>query len=285
MAKSVNPLSKAAQQNAVKASSVMVEMDKLAKACQSFETKDLARTNQRLYQLLADVLAQYEVASAKEGVLKDTLLSMRKRIEATDGNRVQKNTLAISVFVRYAFNSDRQRIHNYTRAIQAAMSEGKTSKDLAAYITDAGGVDECKRKVVTSQKAADTKLKIEQSMPLVEESLDDDNKKPLATFSVPKAFVEDTYGKNFTFMVGKADASGKVKVLSVIPAYSKGMESWAKKALAKFLSDHQAASDTQAKSKAKDASIENAIQAASKSKSSRKQVVNVNATVGEVENA
>jgi dsDNA-binding SOS-regulon protein len=58
-----------------------------------------------------------------------------------------------------------------------------------------------------------------------------------------------------TFLVGKADKNGKVKVTSVVPAFSKGMAKWAKQQLALFLAEQQAATQKVAKVKRKDAAI------------------------------
>ena len=275
MTSSNQKLTKAAQQNAVKASSVLLELDKLAVEREKFENTDLARTNAKLYQLLANVLAQFEAASAKDEVLKDTLNGLRKKLEDR-GSRVQVNSPALGVFVRYVFNSDRQRVHNYTRALQAAVSNDIKSSSLVEYITNAGGVEECKRKVVVSEATAAAQLKVAEALPLVDERLADEQAKPLATFKVPAKHVQDTHDKEFTFLIGKADSEGQVKVLGVIPAYSKGVENWARTALAKFLSDEYEHSEKKAKEARAEKSVEAAV-ASVKRKNSK-----ATATVGEV---
>jgi hypothetical protein len=269
------PLSKAAQRNAVKASTIIVELDKLAKVRAEFETTVLARTNQQLYQILGDVYAQYVKASESAAVLKDTLAAMKTGLEK-NGVRVQKNSLAISVFVRYVFNSDRQRVHNYTRAIQAAISYNVSPVDIASFINNAGGIEECKQKVTPSKKQQEKKQKIARAMPLVEETLSNSAvNKPLAKFSVPAQFVAASYQKDFTFLIGKADKDGNVQVLSVIPAYSEGVEKWAKQSLATFLDDEQVLSANKAKEKAKAKAIDKAVARTGKK-------VAAEATVGEV---
>lgn len=275
MTSSNQKLTKAAQQNAVKASSVLLELDKLAVEREKFENTDLARTNAKLYQLLANVLAQFEAASAKDEVLKDTLNGLRKKLEDR-GSRVQVNSPALGVFVRYVFNSDRQRVHNYTRALQAAVSNDIKSSSLVEYITNAGGVEECKRKVVVSEATEAAQLKVAEALPLVDERLADEQAKPLATFKVPPKHVQDTHDKEFTFLIGKADSEGQVKVLGVIPAYSKGVENWARTALAKFLSDEYEHSEKKAKEARAEKSVEAAV-ASVKRKNSK-----ATATVGEV---
>lgn len=253
------PLSKAMQRHAVKASDIIVELDKLANVRAEFEETVLARTNQHLYQILGDVYAQYLKASESAAVLKDTLSAMKTLLEK-NGVRLQKNSLAISVFVRYVFNSNRQRVHNYTRAIQAAVSFNVPPAELASFINNAGGIEECKQKVVSSKNVLGKKQKIARAMPLVEETLGDSAiNKPLAKFSVPPQFVAASYQKGFTFLIGKADKQGNVKVLSVIPAYSEGVEKWAKQSLASFLDDEQVESANKTKEKAKAKAIDKAL--------------------------
>lgn len=272
MAKATN---QAVNTSAVKASTIIVELDKLATVRAEFEKTVLARTNQRLYQILGDVYAQYVNASKTAAVLKDTLAALKSGLEK-NGVRVQKNSLAISVFVRYVFNSDRQRVHNYTRAIQAAISHNIPPADLASFINNAGGIEECKQKVVSRTNVLGKKQKIARAMPLVEETLGDSAiNKPLAKFSVPPQFVAASYQKGFTFLIGKADKQGNVKVLSVIPAYSEGVEKWAKQSLASFLDDEQVESAKKAKEKAKAKAIDKALGASSKK-------VSTEVTVGEL---
>lgn len=247
---------------AVKATSMVEQLDKLSVAREEFEKTDWARTNQKLYELLGAVYARYEEASAEKSVLALTVKTLTEILKKR-GNRVQQNSTALSLFVRYVFNCDRQRIFTYTRAIHAASSHGITPDQLATFITTAGGVEECKKKVAeVSSKVMEKTRTIESAMPLVEETLLNDSAPSLAQFKVSPALVANVWNKGMTFMIGSSDAKGNVEVRCVIPAHSAGFEKWAKTNLALFLAQQQQAAEELEQAQLKDKAIEQVIASA-----------------------
>jgi predicted nucleic acid binding AN1-type Zn finger protein len=80
---------------------------------------------------------------------------------------------------------------------------------------------------------------IKDTLPLVDEQLNDESQK-LGEFKVSSEWVAKTYDKDLTVLVGKTDKQGNIRVVSVVPAYSKGMTNWAKKQIAIFLIEKQA---------------------------------------------
>jgi hypothetical protein len=250
-----------AQQNAVKASAYVEQIEEICKARIDFEQNEQARSNKRLYEILADVQRLFEQAAGSKGALKDTVMVLTQRLEAK-GARIQSNTKALALFVRYVFNSERQATHIYTRAIQYAISEGVEADGLAEFIVKAGGIDGCKKQAKPSEKLAAKKLIFEKTMPLVNELLDGQTAPLLGEVTVHPRLVEKTHQDGFTFLIGKADKSGKVNVLSVVPAQSEAFLNWAKKELALYLSEQHQADGQQAKVIHKDAAIEAAVNAA-----------------------
>lgn len=250
-----------AQQNAVKASTYLQQIDEICKARIDFEQNELARSNKRLYEILARVQRLYEEAAASKGALKDTVLMLTQRLEAK-GARIQSNTKALALFVRIVFNSDRQATHIYTRAIQYAISEGVKADELEEFIVNKGGIDACKKQAKPSEKGAAKKQTIENTMPLVNELLNGQTAPSLGEITVHPRLVEKTCQEGFTFLIGKADKSGKVNVLSVVPAQSQAFLSWAKKELALYLSEQHQADIQQANANQKDDAIEAAVNAA-----------------------
>ena len=124
---------------AVKVSSLMVELDALVKERESFEKEEYARSNQRLYEILTKVYRAYRTAKRSEPLLTETV-KMMKFVLQQSGERVQVNTLAINLFVRYVFLTSRQRAHNYSRTLQAAFAKDISHEALAQFISDGGGV-------------------------------------------------------------------------------------------------------------------------------------------------
>ena len=119
--------------NTIAATDVIKQADKLFSEREHFETKILARTNEALYKLLADVYALYENATLSEKCMKESIASMRSELKKR-GIVTQANTPRITVFVRYVFNSDRKRSYNYTQTLLAAIAEEIEPKNLPEFI-------------------------------------------------------------------------------------------------------------------------------------------------------
>ena len=227
-----------AQNNAVKASTYLNEIDEIYEARQSYEQNELARSNKRLYEILADVLRTYQKATANKHVMKETVFVLTQRLEAK-GARIQGNTKALALFVRYIFDSERQATHIYVRALQAAISAGVDADGLVEFIQKAGGVDGCKKQAKPSAMVEQKKEKIANAMHLVDELLTGQVKPALGVLKVEQSLVQNTFEDGITFLIGKADTFGNVKVLSVVPAQSKPVLNWAKEQLALHLSAEQ----------------------------------------------
>jgi len=250
----------ATSQTAVKASTAIVELDKLAQACATFESTELARTNQILYGLLAQVYKQYSLVAADKKVLSDVVKALVVILK-TRGQRVQNNTSALSLFVRYVFNSDRQRIFNYTRAIQAAKSSKVGADDFVAFVNAAGGIEECKAQVPASADQQLKQEKLAQAMPLVDEVLSKDNNSvSLAHFKVDADMVKDLAESGLAVMLGTCDKQGNIVVRSVVPAHNEGYIKWAKQKMASYLADKQQQSSTAQAQAQQQASVDQALE-------------------------
>jgi hypothetical protein len=158
--------------------------------------------------------------------------------------------------------------------LQAAFAQDIAPEALAQFVAHSGGVEECKKQFVKSDKVKTKEQTIEDAMPLVEEHLSGVSP-ALGELAVPAAWVSATHDKDFTFLVAKADRRGNVQVLSVVPGYSKGMAAWAKKQLALFLAAQEAESHKKAKGKRKEVAI-------SAAKPSAKNNNSATETVGEL---
>lgn len=251
MAKSVS------SKTALSAQSIIEKADALVKQRENFEQNEYARSNQRLYEILAEVLDMYEQASSSKTTLAETVKQLKAKLEASNV-RVQTNTLALTLFVRYVFRTDRQRSLNYSRTLQAAIQQGVNAKQLAQFVEDCGGVEQCKKRFTKSAVVVAKEANIANSMALVDDTLANLADNPLATFKVPNSVVANTYDKDFVFVIGKADKQGNIKALGAVPAYSAGMTKWAKQQLALFISNQQAITKKSANAKRKDSAIANA---------------------------
>jgi hypothetical protein len=248
----------------IKAQAIVAGADVLVQQREHWQQNEYARSNTRLYDILAEVLKMYEQVKDDKVLRGETAKQMKQQLSAA-GVRTQANTLVLTLFVRYVFRTERQRALNYSRTLQAALSEGITADRLAGFIESCGGVEQCKKQFIKSAKVVDKETAIADAMPLVEEQLTERESQPLAVFNVPAEFVADTHDKDFMFVLAKADADGKVKALSAIPAQTAGMTKWAKQQLALFLCNKTAAATKSAKAKRKENAISNAKSAKEKS--------------------
>jgi len=255
----------------VGSANIIGELKKLTKERKEFEENEFARSNKRLYEILAQAYGQYILAATTTKLFKETVKEI-KTILVSEGSRVQSNTLAINLFVRFVFRSDRQRAHNYSRTLQAAYAKGIKPENLAQYIEDMGGVEVCKKDVTKSDKVKAKELTIAQTMPFVEEFIAGDALAPLAQLSVSRELVADSCNEEMTFLIGKADKNGKLQVLSVVPGFSKGAANWAKKQLAIYFAEHQALAEKTVKRNRKDTTVANAVAKVKKSNSATETV-------------
>ena len=240
--------------NQAVAETVMISVDKLVQQREQFEQNEYARSNACLYEILTGVYSNYLEASANRGTLTAVVQAMKDAL-TVQGARVQANTLALGLFVRYVFRTDRQRAYNYTRALQAAIAANIAPANLAQYFAQQGGVEECKKQFAKSEKTLAKELRIEDAMPQVNEYLYSESSSVIAEFDVAPAFVANTADEEFTFLLAKANSAGHVQVISAVPAFSKAFAKWAKQELALFLAEQQ----KRAEEKAVDDRYSNAI--------------------------
>ena len=265
-------MGKATKSNTVlTAQAIVNKADSLVKTREDWQQNEYARSNARLYEILADVLRMYEEVKDDKQLRAETVKQMKQQLQAA-GMRVQTNTLAITLFVRYVFRTERQRAMNYSRTLQAALAEGVTAEQFAQFVEDSGGVEECKKQYTKSEKVVAKEQAIADAMTLVEEQLAGSETKPLATFKTSPAFVEGLQD-GYVFVMAKADSSGVVKALATVPAQSAGMTKWAKQQLALFLSNEAAEAAKSAKGKRKTKAVEAAKQASKNKTPAAKETV------------
>ena len=250
------------KQFTISSATLINTLDGLVAERENFEKEEYARSNKRLYAILGEIYKNYLLIKQNQDGYKDAVKKMTAKLKS-EGERVQTTTVVITLFVRYVFRTDRQRAFNYSRTLQAALAKKIDAEKLAEFIEGAGGVEECKRAFTRKPEAVKKQQDIADTLPLVEERLAEaDN--CLGEIKVSAEWVQKTHNEELTFLIGKADKKGNVRVMSVVPAYTKGMANWAKKQLALFLMEQQEISKKNSKAKRLDNAITSAIDAAKK---------------------
>lgn len=113
------------------------KLNQILQAASTWETQ-AAKTNQALYQILADCLGMYKQFLADTIAQTDLTDALGAR-----GLRAKKNTpLATKIAYYVFFNSDRRRAYNYGRVIDVADKHNIAPKDFARWIKHKGGIEE-----------------------------------------------------------------------------------------------------------------------------------------------
>ena len=202
--KEQSSVAKSTQTDTKSQNTLITELNVLASKREEWQSL-YDRTNSSLYDLLAGCLGFYHkikgkpVEKAVVKILKDELEKRKMTI--------QKNTTVFLLIVRYVFNTERRRSHTYARALAIAVNDGVTPKGFAKCSTNATK----KKKVV-----------LLTNLESVKDMLITQIEKPLAI--VPKSkLLKTTESNEYTLLIGKTQADGKTRVLSVVPNASDKM--------------------------------------------------------------
>jgi hypothetical protein len=133
----------------------------LVEARKDWEHDCRRATHAGLYALLAKVLRVYEVMAQDndEGARLRTQLE-----EACKNEKKNSNTHTVSRLCRLVFDNDRRAASAYSIVLRAAITAGKTSSDVAAWIDASGGVEEIRKNGTgTSRNAASTETVTERA--------------------------------------------------------------------------------------------------------------------------
>ncbi len=210
--KAVNNVVKNTTTKALKFANATVQtLDALRKRRETWEATDYKKANDGLYALLADTHAIYNdrFLKASNDERKQLRADLAARLVA-DGIKVQKNTVTLTMLVRYVFGSDRKRAHGYAYVLKAAVSHGVVPGNLATYIAEQGGIEEIKRKMVVSEKALERRSEIDKAKAEVIAALEAADKKPLA-----KVKLAGLQGK-YAILLAKPGVDGETAVIGTL---------------------------------------------------------------------
>jgi hypothetical protein len=240
-----------------KAQAVVQQLNELVEKRTQWEQNEYARSNVSLYEIISSIKKRWEQVENDKALRAETVKQMRELL-VSQGVRIQMNTKALTLFVRFVFRTDRQRAMNYSRALEAAIAEGISADNLASFIESKGGIEECKRLVPKTAAAVEKKLAIDQAMQHVEETLQDAVMSPLATFTVPQKMVKGL-AENYVLVIAKANDQGEVRALATVPVKSPKQVEWAKKQIAIFVSNEAKIAQKNAQKSELDSSVDAAI--------------------------
>lgn len=230
---------------AMSAIKVVDEANKLCIQREIFEKEEYARSNKALYAILSSIYTLFNTA-VKNQCIKEAVKAMSLQLKQR-GIKVQSNSPALTVFVRFVFNSDRKRAYNYASTLMAAVQAEVEPAKLAEFIEGKNGVEECKK---LFKMKDETKQRVEAVAAASIEVVSALKSMPCASsITLPNSNVEFSDGAEFAFIVARTNGNGKFEILRVIPKSTKSMQSAAVKELAKHLIEQAAAVATDVKNK------------------------------------
>lgn len=165
-----------------------------------------------MYQLLGECLDVFNVQYVKADKASQNALrkELTQKLKA-DGVRVLATSPTLTMFVRYVFNSDRNRANSYATVLLAAISEDKDGKDLPDFIIEAGGIEEIKRRQVKSPSAIAKQDKLDAAKAEVKLEVDIASAMtPLATVAI-----EGLIG-SYALMLVKPKLNGTADVVGTL---------------------------------------------------------------------
>lgn len=250
-----------ATQQALSADTVLVRADALFKERERFEGAELARSNKALYKLLMQVYELFEAAREDVKCLKAAVKTMSDKLKER-GVKIQSNTPALTVFVRYVFNSDRKRAYAYTQTLMAAIQQEVKPAGLATFIESQNGVEECRKQLIKKDETVTKEAELKAAGADVSDELK--SMRAVTTVSLPAARVSFCDGAEFAFIVARSLGNGEFELLRAVPRSTKAMHTSAVKELAKDLIVQRAAADEKAKAEAADQSVKDAAKGANR---------------------
>ena len=219
----------------LQAQSMLERADELQTKNEQFEITTLARTNEELYGILDSVYALYCVAKHK--CMRECTQMMSRRLRER-GVRVQTNTPALTLFVRYIFNSDRKRAYNYAQTLMAAEHAGIEPGNLATFIKANHGVEECRKEVLKSSDNIKREEKLSQAYDNSRSAFE--VQPAITTITIPKASSAIANGAQFVFLIARARGNNEFDVLGAVPKTTAALERAAITEFAKFALDREA---------------------------------------------
>jgi len=209
--------------------SLVAELDGLSANCIHWEKTSFKKANEELYGLLARCQAIFETRF--QNANDHERAALRKEVLArlqAKGIRVVKQSATLTMFIRLLFNSDRKRANSYAYVLTAAITHGVGSAELAQWITQAGGLEEVKRRHLVKPETAQRQAELAQTRQRLESEIAQARDAPLAQVAL-KGLEGD-----YVLLLARPNQDGQgAAVVGVLPDASESLRKGLLQQLAK----------------------------------------------------
>lgn len=189
----------------------VLQLDVLRARRINWEATDFKKANDGLYALLAETLEIYQNKFLQAS--DEERKNLRKELETslkTSNITVQKNSLTLTMLVRYVFSSDRKRAQRYAYVLKAAVSHGVAAKDLPNFIISEGGIELINRKMVQSEAAKQRQAEVAQAKTQVLVDLEQAAVNPLARVTLHGLTGE------YAILLAKPGVAGEAAIIGAL---------------------------------------------------------------------
>ena len=195
-------------------------LDQLSVIRDEFENKTLRGSNKELYKILSDVYSLFiEIDSNKS---KYDILKLKIALKDR-GFKIQNNTPVLTLLIRYVFNSDRTRSYNYNRVISSAHQREISPGKLSDFIEEEGGIEECKKRFVRSNKSLEKEEKKNNEINNILEYLD--SFESLSTINLGNTKLKIENDCKLIITVGRLSSDQKsVELIKILDPINKPLE-------------------------------------------------------------
>ena len=187
---------------------------------EGFERNTLKGSNRELYEILSSIYEIYnEMKTKKSKVDEDFLKTGLKEMNI----KFQRNSPLLTILIRYVFNSDRTRSYNYNRVISSAHQREISPGKLSEFIEEQGGIEECKKKFVRSNKSLEKEEKKNTEINNVLEYID--SFESLSTINLGNTKLKIENDCKLIITVGRLSSDQKsVELIKILDPINKPLE-------------------------------------------------------------
>jgi hypothetical protein len=210
---------KAAKQTA--SANTIARLNELSAQRETWERDLFARSNKALYELLMECLKVF--LSIKGTGAESVVLADMKTVLAANGIVTKGTSPVLTVIVRYVFKNDRRRAHSYSRVLRIAVLEGVEPARFADWVAEQGGIEEVVRTKALSEETLKKRATLNDYAVQAKQLLLEQLSAPLATVAKTGLMGNAVDTGEYTLLIGKTQANGETKVLSVVPSATESM--------------------------------------------------------------
>lgn len=187
---------------------LIAELDAVFEQRKAWEQGAYRTSNDELYAMLGRCLDIYVQLKGRDGNKVQQRKELNERLKAAGLTYRETTPLATKV-IRYVFGTERRRSYTYSRTIVSAHEHGIDSVKFPAWVRNAGGIEEVKRKAKSGLSPKDIRTRQRDAAEKYFYAA-----KPLASFSAVKDVKPSSEGASrFAYAIIRTEDDGTASIV------------------------------------------------------------------------